>query len=123
MKGFAIKRYANEVNVGKIGVNGYVISEEGREYGLFFRSPIQGIMASYEYDLYPRGVNAFELLKKYDTSRLYRLYHNLLGNAKAFAKFRHEADDMEVIGRQINVLTSPIYFTRTYRRARAIGSG
>jgi hypothetical protein len=124
MKGISIKKIAAEVDVKKLGVNGYIISEEGKEYGLFFRSPIQKVMASYDpYYMGEGDVNAFEIKAKYDTNRLYRFWQNLLGNKHAFKMFGHEADDIDVIGRKIKVLTSPIYLSRPYRRTKAIGSG
>lgn len=121
MKGISFKKVASDVHVEEMGKNGYCITEEGVEYGIFFRNPIQRVLANYDTYL-DTGVEAWTVVEKYKKSPLYRLLQNAIGNKRAFVEMSQDMEDQpyDVAGHDINELCSPIYTKRVYRKSSAM---
>ena len=96
---------------------GYVITtDEKTEKGIFFRSPIQ--KAEFDdYGNHPR--NAWKYVDGIKNP-LRRFYEILIGNGKIVKNINKWANELDFGGFRGNILCSPIYFKREYRKLTAI---
>lgn len=101
-----------------VNYKGYVIrSEEGEEKGLFWRNPLQKV----GYDAYyPEAMfSAWDYLDKIKKP-LYRFFQIVLGNRKVLKNIEEWSNSCDWGGFNANILCSPIYFKRNYRKLTAI---
>lgn len=96
-------------------VNNYIVyTSEGTEYGVFFRSPIQKVMFS---DMCNEDkFNCWTYINKLE-SRWFRLRQKLLGNGDIVNSVKDHANSYDFAGFNANILTSPVYFKRNFRKA------
>lgn len=100
---------------------GYIIStEEGIEKGIFFRNPLQKVY----FDAYEDEpiLSAWEYLDRIKNP-IRRIYEILIGNGKIVKNIEEWSKDMSWGGFTGNILCSPIYFKRRYRKLKAIPDG
>ena len=101
-----------------VNYKGYVIrSEEGEEKGLFWRNPLQKVV----YDAYyPEAMfSAWGYLDKIKKP-LYRFFQIVLGNKEVLKNIEEWSKSCDWGGFNANILCSPIYFKRNYRKLTAI---
>ena len=96
--------------------NNYVIAtEEGLEKGIFFRSPIQKVV----FDGYGNGkFSPYDFIDKIKNP-IRRFYEILIGNGKIVKDIPNIIDRIDFGGFRGNILCSPIYFKREYRKLTA----
>lgn len=93
---------------------GYLItSEEGIERGLFFRNPIQKVFLSVDYII---GYSLYEWLEKVNKNPIRKLFEILIGNLNIIKNIERDSEDINFAGYDCNILCSPIYFKRIYRK-------
>lgn len=101
--------------------NYMIVREDSVQHGIFFRNPIQKAF----FDMYPYGAvsdkfSACDFAYNISKNPFYKLYQILIGNkniVKNINKWINECDDFT--GFDANILCSPIYFKRKYRKLRA----
>lgn len=101
--------------------NNHVIStEEGTEFGVFFRSPIQKV----SYDAYYCNVDATNawLYKDKLKNPVRRLYEILIGNGNIVKNIEEWSKSLDWGGFTANKLMLPIYFKREYRYLKSVSS-
>lgn len=100
--------------------NHVITTEEGTQFGIFFRNPIQNIsFDAYYGDM--EKVSAWKYMEKI-RNPIRRLYEILIGNKNIVDHIEKWAQNMDWGGFNANVLMSPIYFSREYRRLKAVSS-
>lgn len=88
--------------------------EHGKEKGIFFRSPIQKIeFVDYGYDKY----NPYKYLSAIKNP-IKRFYEILIGNGNTVKNLDSWVEDENFAGFEGNILCSPIYFSRFYKRLK-----
>ena len=103
-----------------ISYNGYVIYTNGaEERGLFFRSPLQKVRFETFYD---DTFSAWDYLNRIKNP-IRRLYEILIGNGKILRKIDNWSKNANWAGFMGNILCSPIYFKREYRKLTAYSCG
>ena len=107
------RKYSSEFKK-EIFESKYVITtDEGKEYGIFFRSPIM----KYELDAYyleDEDRNAYYYLDRINNKKRYKILQIILGNKSMVNNINTWAASDDWAGCVINKLTSPIYFSRNY---------
>lgn len=94
----------------------YIIkTEEGIEKGIFFRSPIQKAFIDFYYnheynEKYTKDY--FDKIK----NPIRRIYEILIGNKDIIKNIDKMINNIDIMGCDVNVLCSPIYFKREYRK-------
>lgn len=104
-----------------INYKGYVImSEQGERRGIFFRKPLQKVSFGAGYLEYCR-FSAYDYADKIKYNPLRRLYERLIGNGWIVKNihFWLNQDELDFNGFEGNILCSPIYFKREYRKLTA----
>lgn len=94
----------------------FIITEEGTEKGIFFRSPLQKIFFDAYYG--DMKFNAFEYAKAIKNP-IRRFYEILIGNKDIVNNINRLLDRGDWAGFDAYVIVSPIYFKRRYRKLRA----
>ena len=95
----------------------YVIeTEEGIERGIFFRKPIQRIDFMDYYDT--PFMSASEYLTKLKNP-VRRIYERMIGNGNLVKNLAEWMESCDFAGCAGNILCSPIYFKRDYRKLKA----
>lgn len=100
--------------------NHLITTEEGIQFGIFFRNPIQKISFDAYYCDYPK-VSAWNYKNKLKNP-LRRLYEIIIGNKNIVDNIDEWSQDISWGGFNANVLMSPIYFSRTYRKLKCVSS-
>lgn len=92
---------------------------EGTERGLFFRSPLQNI----DFDAYhdEARFSAWKYISDIKNP-IRKLYEILIGNKEIVKNVDKWSEDCNFAGFRGNILCSPIYFKRQYRKLKAISS-
>lgn len=104
-----------------VNYKGYVIStEEGKERGLFFRSPLQKVSFDAYYDT--PVLSAWKYLNDIK-SPIRRLYEILIGNGNIVRNIKKWSENCDWDGFNGNILCCPIYFKREYRKLIAYSCG
>ena len=105
----AVKNYKN-----------YIIhSEDGNQKGIFFRSPLQKVY----FDTYNCGDYRFSAYRYSRNLTFIRIiYEYLIGNGYIVKNIFKWIDEIEFGGFYGNILCSPIYFNRNYRKLTAHSS-
>lgn len=93
-----------------------ITSEKGIEHGLFFRDPLSKKILVVNYK--NCDTDAFQYIAKIKNP-LFRLAQYLLGNRQVILNIEYMQSD-ETYFTNINILRSPVYFKRNYRRTEAI---
>ncbi len=94
-----------------------IITKEYREYGIFFRSPIQKVY----YDTYCNNpLSAYAFANRVVKSNIYALYQMLIGNGKILKQLPDMVDRVDWAGFEANKLCFPIYFSRNCRTLKCI---
>ena len=108
------------MNTTEIQYKNYVImTTEGIQHGIFFRSPIQKV----DYDAYydnPR-FSAWKYLNQIKNP-FRKLYEILIGNYRIVKNIQEWSNDINWGGFRANILCSPIHFRREYRQLSAIST-
>lgn len=105
-------------NIVKIDIETFkgfsIITEEGIQYGIFFRSPIQKV----EFDAYYADIpeTSAYIFQKKIKNPIRRAYEILIGNYEPVKNISKWLDVEDFAGFVGNKLMSPIYFKRNYRR-------
>ena len=100
---------------------GYIITtEKGEEKGIFFRSPIQKVFFDAYYDRAKLSFWDFVVAVKNPIRKFYEI---LLGNWKNIKNIEEYSQDPNLAGVELNILCSPIYFKREYRKLSATSCG
>jgi len=99
-----------------------IITQEGVQRGIFFESPIQKryLETVYFSVIDSKYLSAEEYNDKLNESKLYRMFHYILGNGKIIKNIHEWIEKDNFAGVTINVITFPIRFSRKYRRLIAI---
>lgn len=98
--------------------NYIIITEEGTERGIFFRSPIQKV----DYDTYyEEGFSAWSY-KEEVKNPLRKIYEILIGNKNVIDNIEKWSKYGDWAGFSANILCFPIYFKREYRKLKAISN-
>lgn len=101
--------------------NHVITAEEGTQFGIFFRSPIQKISFEAYYNDIMEKISAWRYKEKIKNP-IRRLYEILIGNKNIVDHIEEWAQSMDWGGFDANVIMSPIYFSREYRRLKAVSS-
>lgn len=100
---------------------GYVITtEEGTEKGLFFRNPLQHVFHNTYHDSNPK-LSAWIYIEKIKNP-IRRLYEIIIGNGFVVKNVVDWSEYLNWAGFHANILCSPIYFKREYRKLKAISA-
>lgn len=100
-----------------INYKGYTIyTEEGTEKGIFFRWPIQKVDFDAYYGHAKFSVGKFARNIKNPIRRLYEI---MIGNGNAVKNIDNWLCDLDFGGFLGNIMCSPIYFKREYRKLSA----
>ena len=96
---------------------------EGIETGLFFRKPIQRVQIttdSYGNESRSGYHHSVYIYMKRCKNPIRKLYEYILGNKESIRQIILNQDDISFYGVKVNVLCSPIYFSRRFRSLKAI---
>lgn len=94
-----------------------IITRDYKEYGIFFRSPIQKVY----YDTYSDSpLSAYRFANRVVKSTIYALYQTLIGNGKVLKQLPDMVDRVDWAGFEANKLCFPIYFSRNCRSLKCI---
>lgn len=107
-----------ETNI--ISYKGYTIyTEEGTEKGIFFRWPIQKVNfdAYYGHAKFSAGKFAHNI-----KNPIRKIYEIMIGNGKAVKNIEKWLCELDFGGFSGNIVCSPIYFKREYRKLSAISN-
>lgn len=97
-----------------VNYKGYVIStENGMEKGLFFRNPLQKVYFDAYYN--ESVLSAWKYLNDIKNP-IRRLYEILIGNGNIVKNIKKWSERCDWGGFNGNILCSPIYFHREYRK-------
>ena len=91
-----------------------VITNEGKEYGIFFRNPIQKVFYDAYYEPYDVKYSAYDYAKKIKNP-FRRFFEYLLGNKNIIKNLSEWLEEPNFGGFRKNVLCSPIYFSRDFQ--------
>ena len=93
-----------------------IITEEGVQKGIFFRSPFQ--MAFFDAYYGDMPFDAYTYAKKIKNP-IRRFYEILIGNKNIVKSIGRLLDNIDWAGFDARIVVCPIYFKRRYRRLRA----
>ena len=100
--------------------NHVITTEEGTQFGIFFRNPIQKVsFDAYYGDM--EKISAWKYKEKIKNP-IRRLYEIIIGNKNIVDNIEEWSQRMDWGGFNANVLMSPIYFSREYRRLKSVSS-
>lgn len=98
---------------------GYIIAtQEGVQKGIFFRSPLQRVSFDAYGENVPDKISAWKYLNAIKNP-IRRFYEILIGNRKIVSTIDQMANRCDWGGFNANILCSPIYFKREFRRLSA----
>lgn len=96
----------------------YIIAtQEGVQKGIFFRSPLQRVSFDAYGDV-PDVISAWKYLRDIKNP-IRRFYEILIGNREIVSTIHQMAERCDWGGFDANILCSPIYFKREYRKLSA----
>lgn len=95
-----------------------IITRDYREYGIFFRSPIQKVHYNTYCNNHP--LSAYEFANRVVKSTIYAIYQTLIGNGKVLKQLPDMVDRLDWAGFEANKLCFPIYFSRNCRSLKCI---
>ena len=101
------------VKTGEMYDDYLMVCEEGTEVGIFFRSPIQVATFMDYITLEGSGFDIGRYINEIKNP-IRRVFETLLGNKDVVNTLLHDDDIADVY--KINVLCSPLYFRRRYRK-------
>lgn len=108
-------------NVRTVIHNSHLITaEEGVQFGIFFRNPIQKISFDTYYCDMPR-ISAWEYKNKIKNP-IRKMYEIIIGNKNIIDNIEKWSKNIDWGGFNANVLMSPIYFSRQYRKLTSTSS-
>ena len=100
--------------------NHVITTEEGIQFGIFFRNPIQKISFDAYYCNYDK-ISAWAYKNKIKNP-IRRLYEIIIGNKDIVDHIEEWSQNIDWGGFKANVLMSPVYFSRVYRKLKSVSS-
>ena len=100
--------------------NHLITTEEGVQFGIFFRNPIQKISFDAYYCDFKK-TSAWEYKNRLKNP-IHRLYEIIIGNKNIIDNIEEWSQNMDWGGFDANIIMSPVYFSRVYRKLKSVSS-